>query len=84
MTVLTLSLSIQVVSAKQENEALNAQNEKLTQRVQLLENRLKELGVAVLTDEEEKKLKEEKFMQKLDLELQEKSKYAPKSKGVMV
>ncbi|OQS00104.1 hypothetical protein THRCLA_21754 [Thraustotheca clavata] len=84
MTVLTLSLSMQLVAMKQEKEAVVAENNVLSKRIAKLENRLADFNVKVLTDEEEAAEKEAEAMRKLDQELEERAKNAPKKKGVMI
>ncbi|KAG9410666.1 hypothetical protein AC1031_018690 [Aphanomyces cochlioides] len=84
VTLLTLSLSIQLVNATNLHREEKSRNEKLVARVALLEDRLKEFGVVVLTEEEQAKADEVAEMKKVDLALQEKAKNAPQSKGVMV
>ncbi|EQC40445.1 hypothetical protein SDRG_02341 [Saprolegnia diclina VS20] len=84
VTVLTLSLSIQLVAMKQEKEAVEAMNAVLAKRMAKLEARLADFNVKVLTDEEEAAEKEAEAMRKLDRELEEKAKNAPKTKGVMI
>ncbi|KDO30332.1 hypothetical protein SPRG_05043 [Saprolegnia parasitica CBS 223.65] len=84
VTVLTLSLSIQLVAMKQEKEAAEATNAVMAKRMAKLEARLAEFNVKVLTDEEEAAEKEAEAMRKLDRELEEKAKNAPKTKGVMI
>ncbi|KAF0687134.1 Aste57867_21105 [Aphanomyces stellatus] len=84
VTILTLSLSTQLVQASNEQKELKADKEKLAARVTLLEDRLKDFGVVVLTEEEEAKAAEAEALRKVEAALQEKAKSAPKTKGVMV
>ncbi|RHY06624.1 hypothetical protein DYB37_005038 [Aphanomyces astaci] len=84
VTILTLSLSIQLVNSNGLIKDEQKKNEKLSKYVARLEDRLKELDIVVLTEDELEKAAEAEALRQVELALQEKAKAAPKTKSVMV
>ncbi|KAF0710347.1 hypothetical protein AaE_012568 [Aphanomyces astaci] len=84
VTILTLSLSIQLVNSNGLVKDEQKKNEKLSKYVARLEDRLKELDIVVLTEDELEKAAEAEALRQVELALQEKAKAAPKTKSVMV
>ncbi|ETW04925.1 hypothetical protein H310_04025 [Aphanomyces invadans] len=84
VTILTLSLSIQLVNSNNAVKEEQNKNEKLAKYVSRLEDRLKELNIVVLTEDELEKAAEAEALRQVELDLQEKAKTAPKTKSVMV